>query len=742
MAVVNITSYYTRTVLGVGTSENHQEVPLRSVSWDNSLTPIIIRGGVEVEFKVRIDPTCEADEGAPSRITTLAASISLTTSAGTQRIYRSNRSWGWHAGRGALEPSPLWTDAMSTSPPNGADWLTHPPRRLTSDVSWAAVVKALPADVCDGVPSAAAAAAAAAGVSEEPPTDEGKSSWGTAQVRLVASMGGLAAAAVAAAMGAAFILRRHHRRKVRAGEGAPRGTNDGKSNPRLSVASIFQAGGVAAAGPLSSASEDTTMGSPPPAAYSGCSVPPPTSQSTSPATGGGSVSGGGDGRSLGGGGSVSGGGDRSSLGGGGCGGGDGCSRPDGLVGSTVSSAGMPAADVAATAHGAACGAAGGKAAEGDGRSGGGHGVDPDYSEVLYAQLRDIVDKNFYPPPPMPKELMTPTSSVVGYVPGSRTGRFSAGVADQAAATAPLLCVPAAGTRMAATAAAAAPEPTAEIFAAAAAGPAGDGRWAGRLGRFTPDGAPLWEAAVAVTVAPAGRDTDGSGDAGGGQGGRPIEALVVTTSIVADARGGGGGGGSGGSLPPPPPGTVIPDTVIPITPLASAMAAGAFYADVGGWSVGPPAVAASGTVTFATCLAYGDASRLRVWHHYHNGLLSAIDLCLEAPGREPPPPFGSSPRLDAADISGDWTADNLRVVLAEEGGRSRVAATTAPLDRTYGRDNSASPSLQRLPLGVSSRSVGLGWSAAPGRRVVLIRTMEAGGRLVKAAYRVERQLRRA
>ncbi|KAK1865771.1 hypothetical protein I4F81_008294 [Pyropia yezoensis] len=157
-----------------------------------------------------------------------------------------------------------------------------------------------------------------------------------------------------------------------------------------------------------------------------------------------------------------------------------------------------------------------------------------------------------------------------------------------------------------------------------------------------------------------------------------------------------------------------------------MAAGAFFTNDGAWSVGPPAGGAgNGTVTFTTCLAYARTSRLRVWHHYVDGRLSAIDLCVEAPGwAAPPPPFAASPRLDAADIAGDWTAANLRVVVVADrrGGRS-VAA------RGWGG-------------GTGERSIGLGWSAAPGVRVVLIRTMGGDGRLLKAAARVERQARRA
>eukprot|EP00170_Pyropia_yezoensis_P007468 contig_30629_g7491 len=145
-AVVNITSYYARTVMGVGTPDNHVPVPLRSWIRDQSTTPITVRGGVEVEVKVRVDPICNADAGNPSEITALAASIFLTTDTGDTRSYVTDRSWGWRDGSTGLKPSPLWPDNPGGAPP-GAQWLTHIRRSPTREVFWTSLVKNLPANV-------------------------------------------------------------------------------------------------------------------------------------------------------------------------------------------------------------------------------------------------------------------------------------------------------------------------------------------------------------------------------------------------------------------------------------------------------------------------------------------------------------------------------------------------------------------------------------------------------------------
>lgn len=145
-----------------GTPDNHVPVPLRSWIRDQSTTPITVRGGVEVEVKVRVDPICNADAGNPSEITALAASIFLTTDTGDTRSYVTDRSWGWRDGSTGLKPSPLWPDNPGGAPP-GAQWLTHIRRSPTREVFWTSLVKNLPANVCEGVSAVAPPAAGGGG---------------------------------------------------------------------------------------------------------------------------------------------------------------------------------------------------------------------------------------------------------------------------------------------------------------------------------------------------------------------------------------------------------------------------------------------------------------------------------------------------------------------------------------------------------------------------------------------------
>lgn len=137
-------------------------MPLRSWIRDQSTTPITVRGGVEVEVKVRVDPICNADAGNPSEITALAASIFLTTDTGDTRSYVTDRSWGWRDGSTGLKPSPLWPDNPGGAPP-GAQWLTHIRRSPTREVFWTSLVKNLPANVCEGVSAVAPPAAGGGG---------------------------------------------------------------------------------------------------------------------------------------------------------------------------------------------------------------------------------------------------------------------------------------------------------------------------------------------------------------------------------------------------------------------------------------------------------------------------------------------------------------------------------------------------------------------------------------------------
>lgn len=67
-----------------------------------------VRGGEEVDLKVRVDPMCADDNGNPSGLAAIAASISLVAADGTRRVYPTDRSWGWRDGREALTPAPLW----------------------------------------------------------------------------------------------------------------------------------------------------------------------------------------------------------------------------------------------------------------------------------------------------------------------------------------------------------------------------------------------------------------------------------------------------------------------------------------------------------------------------------------------------------------------------------------------------------------------------------------------------------
>ncbi|KAK1862133.1 hypothetical protein I4F81_004709 [Pyropia yezoensis] len=326
MAMVNMTSYYTRTIMLVGAPGNHIHAPLGSWEGDQSSTPITVRGGTDVLLKVRIDRTCESDEGDPSSLSTLAASISLTTPTGEIRSFPTDSTWGWLIGDGARQASPEWAGPPVDGPaPPGAAWLTHPPRPNMGAVEWTALIKSLPADVCDGMPSAAAAAAAAAGVPVGSPSRAAAgsaASWGTAQLSVVATMAGLAAAAIAAAVGTAVALRRQRRAGAGGAAAGAGGTPPGKGGHRngphrrpsaASTAPPPPSTGAAAEAPPSppaAASPYGGGGSPQPTGNGGgWGVPPATAPPAGPPTAGGG----------------------------------GWGDPTGPLGSTVSSAGLPAA---------------------------------------------------------------------------------------------------------------------------------------------------------------------------------------------------------------------------------------------------------------------------------------------------------------------------------------------------------------------------------------------------------------
>lgn len=105
------------------------------------------------------------------------------------------------------------------------------------------------------------------------------------------------------------------------------------------------------------------------------------------------------------------------------------------------------------------------------------------------------------------------------------------------------------------------------------------------------------------------------------------------------------------------------------------------------------------------------------------------------------PFGTTAPLESRDIYGSWLGDNYRW--------SAISAPTIMryLPRSYRSVNSTSPSLVRLPLGISvvaspnifsgsKFSFGTGWLPAQNLRPVMIRSYDEGGRLEKVDWRNE------
>lgn len=166
---------------------------------------------------------------------------------------------------------------------------------------------------------------------------------------------------------------------------------------------------------------------------------------------------------------------------------------------------------------------------------------------------------------------------------------------------------------------------------------------------------------------------------------------------------------------------------------------------GASSRGPRTLDDSGNFVLVSRLVNGDCERLTVSLSYVGGVRSHIELSWEAvtdaKTMNKPGPFLNNPPLESSMIAGKWVATNFRW--------SANAPPTIKndLQRDYGMNNSTSPSLVRLPLGVSvvappsyfrgsTLSFGAGWLPEYSTRPVMVRSYSSNGSLEKVDWRIE------
>ncbi len=162
----------------------------------------------------------------------------------------------------------------------------------------------------------------------------------------------------------------------------------------------------------------------------------------------------------------------------------------------------------------------------------------------------------------------------------------------------------------------------------------------------------------------------------------------------------------------------------------------FYS--GAVSRGPSILNANGSFALEAVLPANDV-RVAIRVVYGNG--KRIGFVVTAVSENGEQPFGQNPALESRDIAGSWLADNYRWTPIIIGSGMRL------LPRTYGPVNSSSPSLVRLPLGISvvaapnyyqgaKFSFGTGWLPELNLRPVMIRSYDKSGRVEKIDWRNE------
>eukprot|EP00168_Porphyra_purpurea_P014160 TRINITY_DN4019_c0_g1_i1.p1 TRINITY_DN4019_c0_g1~~TRINITY_DN4019_c0_g1_i1.p1 ORF type:complete len:463 (+),score=86.64 TRINITY_DN4019_c0_g1_i1:627-2015(+) len=185
-ALLNLTSFFSRTLLLVGPRDNAASVNLQNIRFSSSSTPIRVSSGFEVRLKVRVDASCNATAGHPASRTALAAAILVRRRDGSTLAIRTHRSWQWVSGD-VLVDSTEWEGAPlnDAAAPAGAAWLTNAPSRSAPGTFWTTVMTNLPAYVCKDVDPAVVGVVGSAG------GGEARRGWRTAPLATSAVLGGL-----------------------------------------------------------------------------------------------------------------------------------------------------------------------------------------------------------------------------------------------------------------------------------------------------------------------------------------------------------------------------------------------------------------------------------------------------------------------------------------------------------------------------------------------------------------------
>jgi len=168
-----------------GPSDKVAPVSLQNLRFSSSFTPIRVSSGMQVQLKVRVDPSCDATVNHLASRRALAAVILVRRRDRSTLAIRSHRSWQWSY-LDSWVASREWEGAPldDSSAPEDAAWLTNGP--VPPNVtSWTTLRTFLPANVCEDADPEVVGAVGSEGDAEQ------RRGWGTAPVATTAVLGGL-----------------------------------------------------------------------------------------------------------------------------------------------------------------------------------------------------------------------------------------------------------------------------------------------------------------------------------------------------------------------------------------------------------------------------------------------------------------------------------------------------------------------------------------------------------------------
>jgi len=181
---------------------------------------------MQVQLKVRVDPSCNATVNHPAARRALAAAILVRLRGGSTRAILTHRSWQWMQSE-LDQGSPKWEGApLDDAPaPAGATWLTNVPSLAGSGTFWATIMTTMPANVCEDADPEMVGVVGSEGDVEQ------RQGWGTAPLAMTAVLGGLLLLMSGVAVAMQTVLHRLRRLNRDADDDADRPDKLGKREP-------------------------------------------------------------------------------------------------------------------------------------------------------------------------------------------------------------------------------------------------------------------------------------------------------------------------------------------------------------------------------------------------------------------------------------------------------------------------------------------------------------------------------